>query len=237
MQRVGDFVRRPLYPWSASIHGLLRFLEQADFPASRFVAVDGDMEVLAWIEGESGPAGWARIVPDDGLRQWGRTLRRLHDTVSTFRPPETSLWSSGSGTCGSGEIICHGDFGPWNGVWLGSELVGLLDWDHARPASPMFDVAYALEYAAPFRDDQECVSWLRYPSAPDRRRRIEIFCDAYGIDTPSSVAELVADQQRRILETSESLAQRGVEPQADWFRSGHGDELRARIAWTESSGL
>jgi Ser/Thr protein kinase RdoA (MazF antagonist) len=47
-----------------------------------------------------------------------------------------------------GEIICHGDYGPWNGVWRGGDVAGLIDWDHARPAAPIFDVAYALEYAA-----------------------------------------------------------------------------------------
>jgi Ser/Thr protein kinase RdoA (MazF antagonist) len=31
---------------------------------------------------------------------------------------------------------------------------GLIDFDHARPAPSVFDIAYALEYAAPFRDDR-----------------------------------------------------------------------------------
>jgi aminoglycoside phosphotransferase (APT) family kinase protein len=226
-----------MYPWSTSIHDLLRFIELTEFPAPHVVGVDGDVEVLTWIDGESGAAGWEKIVPEDGLCEWGRTLRRLHDAIATYRPRHDSLWSSGPGTCETGEIICHGDFGPWNAVWQGSEFVGLLDWDHARPASPMFDVAYALEYAAPFRDDGECVTSLSYPQPPDRRRRIEIFCDAYGIAAPSNVAQLVAEQQRTVLETCESLARRGIEPQAGWFRSGHGEELQARIEWTEASGL
>jgi hypothetical protein len=215
----------------------LQFLESVDFPAPRFLGLHDDTEVLSWIEGDSGSAGWAKIVPESGLRTWGRFLRRFHDAVSTYEPPVHSAWSSGTTTCRSGELICQGDFGPWNAVWRRDEIVGLIDWDHARPAPALFDVAYALEYAVPFRDDEESVQWLAYPGPPDRRRRVEIFCDAYGIAVPATVAELVADQQRAVFETCEALAASGIEPQASWFRDGHGAELRARIAWTESSGL
>jgi hypothetical protein len=106
-----------------------------------------------------------------------------------------------------------------------------------RPAPPLFDAAYALEYAAPFRDDEECVRWLRYPALPDRRRRIEGFCNAYGIAVPADIGALVAKQQRTVAATCADLARRGIEPQATWVRDGHLAQLRARIAWTEASGM
>jgi len=144
------------------------------------------------------------------------------------------LWSSGPGTCAPGEIICHGDFGPWNGVWHGGRPIGLIDFDHARPAPPVFDIAYALEYAAPFRDDRECLRWLRHSQPPDRRRRIEIFCDAYGISVPADITSRVAWQQRLVLQNCQALASQGIEPQATWIREGYPDTVRARIKWTES---
>jgi len=81
---------------------------------------------------------------------------------------------------GPGQVICHGDFGPWNIVWVGTTPVGLLDFEYARPGDPLDDVAYACEYFVPFRDDAECLRWLHYPKPPDRRRRISIFAEAYG---------------------------------------------------------
>lgn len=46
----------------------------------------------------------------------------------------------------------------------------------AHSAPPVFDIACALEYAAPFRDNSECLRWLRYPPAarprPDQLDRI-----------------------------------------------------------------
>jgi aminoglycoside phosphotransferase (APT) family kinase protein len=124
---------------------------------------------------------------------------------------------------------------PWNGVWRGEQVVGLIDFDHARPAPPIFDIAYALEYAAPFRDDAECLRWLRYPGPPDRRRRIEIFCDAYGIAVPGDIVDRVAWQQRLVMRNCETLARQGIEPQATWVRGGYLDTVRARIDWTVSA--
>jgi hypothetical protein len=235
--RVGNVVRRPLYPWSTSVHELLRHLQSVGFPAPRVVDVERDVEVLTWIEGKSGSAGWAHIVREEGLAQWERFLRTYHDAVATYRPAASSVWSGGTGSVSIGDIVCHGDFGPWNAVWRNGQVVGLIDWDHARPAPPLFDISYGLEYEVPFRNDAHCVEWLAYPAPPDRVRRIEVFCAAYGIDAPRPASPIVARQQRTTMEISEELARRGLEPQATWFRQGYGDELRARIAWTESSGL
>jgi hypothetical protein len=237
VERDGDTVRRPMKPWSPSVHDLLRHLESVGFAAPRVLDVEGDTEVLTWIDGDSGADGWRMVVPEDGLARWGRFLREYHEAVAGYVPAAGTPWSSGAAACGPGEIVCHGDFGPWNAVWRDGEVVALLDWDHARPAPPFFDVAYALEYAAPFRDDEECVRSLSYPGPPDRRRRIEVFCDAYGVSVPDDVAARVAAQQRTVLATFEALAARGLEPQASCRRDGNFDAIRARIRWTEALAL
>ena len=115
--------------------------------------------------------------------------------------------------------------------------MGLIDFDHARPAPPVFDIAYALEYAAPFRDDAECLRWLRYPQPPDRRRRIEVFCAAYGIAVPGDITGRVAWQQRLVMQNCAALARQGIEPQATSIREGYLEAVRARINWTEAFSL
>ena len=230
-------VRRPMAPWSVAIHALLGYLERVGFPAPRLLAFEADAEVLSWIEGESGPAAWPKVVPEHGLRAWAEFLRRYHDAARRYRPSEESVWSDSIGGCGPGELVCHGDFGPWNGVWQGDAPVGLIDWDHAGPRPPSSDLLYALEYVAPFRDDTDCVRWLGYPSPPDRRRRIEIFCDAYGIEVPEDVVGQVVQQQELIMRRCQRLARQGVEPQATWVGQGHLETLRARIDWSKSLKL
>jgi hypothetical protein len=233
--RVGDTVTHPTHPWTPAIHALLDYLHEAGFPyAPRVLGVDGDTEILSYLEGESGPDGWAKVVDENGLRAAARLLRRYHDTVAGWRPDSAPTWFDGRTGAGTdGEIVCHGDFGPWNIVWQGVEPVGLLDWEYANLAPPLQDVAYALEYMAPFRDDTECVRWLRYPEPPDRRRRIEIFAEAYGLSTTDGLVELVIETQRKGLDTVRSLAQQGFERQVQAVADGELERIQAQIAWSE----
>ncbi|MGH3491350.1 MAG: aminoglycoside phosphotransferase family protein [Actinopolymorphaceae bacterium] len=233
--RFGSTVHHPVQPWTPAVHALLDYLRDAGFPYSpRVVGIDGDVEILTYLEGESGPDGWAKVVDERGLRAAARMLREYHDVVAEWRPADEPVWFTGQrGTGGPGEVVCHGDFGPWNIVWQGTRPAGLLDWEYANLAPPRQDVAYALEYVAPFRDDAECLRWLRYPEPPDRRRRLEIFAEAYGLtSTDGLVDEVIAVQQAGV-DTVQRLADEGYERQRELVASGHLDELAARVRWSE----
>ncbi|MFF1292711.1 MULTISPECIES: phosphotransferase [unclassified Streptomyces] len=199
--RIGDTVRRPVQPWTETVHALLRHLEAVGFPwAPRVLGFDGEgREVLSYIDGESGPLGWAKVVDDDGLSAFARLLRDYHDATSSFTPPGDAAWAVGATTADS-EVVCHGDFGPWNVVWQGPQPVGLIDVDFARPAARLHDIAYALQYVAPFRDDAECTGWLHYPQPPDRHRRLEVFCTAYGLSSAEGVVDAVIREQQDTIE-------------------------------------
>ena len=233
--RVGDLVYRKTGWWIPAVHALLQHLEAAGFPyAPRVVGTDEQgREILTYIAGDSGGDGWAAVVPEAGLAAFARLLRTYHDAVRTFKPPPAAAWAFTDGTPHEGETICHNDFGPWNVVWRGGVPAGLLDWDLAGPGPAMDDVAYALEYAAPFRDDETALRWLRYDQAPDRRRRIAVFVEAYGLPTTAGLVDQVARRQRLDSTRVRALAERGLEPQATWVASGLLTELEARATWTE----
>jgi hypothetical protein len=233
--RVGDTVRRPVHPWTPTIHRLLRHLEAVGFPHSpRVLGIDGQgREVLTYIDGESGADGWAHVVGAAGLAAMARLLRDYHRAVAGFRP-DGAVWANRTATPAAGELVCHGDFGPWNLVWRGGEPVGILDWDYAWPAPPVHDVAYALEYVVPFRDDEECLRWLRYPHPPDRRRRIEVFAQAYGLASTEGLVDEVIAQQELVLERSRRLAADGRQPQVHWRASGQFEEVARRIRWSRA---
>lgn len=229
--RIGDTVRRPLQPWSASVHELLNYLESIGFPYSpRIKGVDDEgREVLTFIDGESGTDGWAKVVDERGLTAMARLLREYHDAVRGFRPTAESGWA---GYSGDGELVLHGDFGPWNLVWRGTQPIGIIDWDYAWPGRPLHDVAYALEYVAPFRDDETCLRWFAYPIPPDRRRRLELFAEAYGLDSPSELVDEILTQQSAVWDRARRLAAQGAQPQAEWQQTGFLDATAERIRWT-----
>ena len=233
--RRGATVRHVVQPWTPAVHALLDHLQDVGFPCSpRVLGVEGDHEVLTYIEGESGPDGWAKVVDEAGLVASARLLRAYHDAVADWDPDPPPVWFTGQvGTGGPGELVCHGDFGPWNIVWNATRPVGLLDWEYANVAPPTQDLAYALEYAVPFRDDAMCLRWLRYPAPPDRRRRMELFAEAYGLTSTEGLVDNVIAVQQSGVDTVRSLADKGYERQVAMVEAGELVELEARVTWTE----
>jgi Phosphotransferase enzyme family len=235
--RDGDTVRRPTFPWTPAVHALLRHLEAVGFPyAPRVVGIEDGQEVLTYLHGESGEQGWPRIVDESGLRSAAFLLRAYHEAVADWRPDDSLIWAAGTmGTGEPGELICHGDYGPWNLVWQGNRPIGIIDWDYAHPAPARKDLTYALEYVVPFRSDAEALDWMRHPCPPDRRRRMEIFLTAYGLRSADGLVDEVIQTQRASLHTVRMLADNGIEPQATWARRGQLTVLERRIRWVEDN--
>ncbi|GAA0225538.1 aminoglycoside phosphotransferase family protein [Cryptosporangium japonicum] len=235
--RIGDTVRRPLHAWSATVHELLLHLESVGFPYSpRFLGIDADgREVLTYLDGESGGAAWHRVVGDAGLAAMARLLRDYHDAVRSFRPAAAAGWAADDGAFENGELVCHGDFGPWNLVWRGTRPIGILDWDYVHPGRPVHDVAYALEYVAPFRDDHYSCESMHHPVPPDRRRRLETFARSYGLTTVDGLVDAVIDQQSTVWRRARQLAAEGRQPQVAWQESGVLDAAGERLAWSRAN--
>jgi aminoglycoside phosphotransferase (APT) family kinase protein len=192
-----------------------------------------ERETLSLIPGESGAAAWAKVVPETGLRAFARFLREYHTATEGFALEVGSRWAFEEGPPRPGQVICHGDPGPWNVVWRDGDPVGLVDFDFASPGDPLLDVAYALRYVAPFCDDEEALKWRSYPAPPDRRRRIAVFANGYGLrDTAELVGAVIARQQLDI-ERVRDLAEHGVEPQRTWVQDGMLDELAEQLRWSK----
>ncbi|MFL5943718.1 MAG: phosphotransferase [Gaiellaceae bacterium] len=92
------------------------------------------------------------------------------------------------------DVICHGDFGPWNLVWRDGTPVGVFDFDDVRRADASEDVAYALR------------AFVGYGFAdaepPELVRRTRLALEAYGrtFDVPVILAaeyERVEERCRR----------------------------------------
>jgi hypothetical protein len=218
VRRVGDTVRRRPGPWTPAVHELLRYLEAVEFPYSpRVLGFDSDgNEILSYIDGVSGRNAWAMVVPDAGLTAFAQLLRSYHDAVAGFRPA-TAGWSGHRHDLRDDQLICHGDFGPWNSVWQSGRPVGMVDWDLARPRRRLYDVGYAMEYTVPFRDDAECVEWLAYPSPPDRARRLALFARAYGLaSTNGLVDEVIRVQEEQIRGFRNSPTRAGTRRPTGW---------------------
>lgn len=237
IERIGDTVHRPTHHWTLSVHNLLNYLQSVDFKYSpRVLGFDENgREVLSYIDGQSGVDGWSKIVTDEGLRKFAKLLRDYHNAIADYAPPDDAVWACATGVPGNGQIMCHGDFGPWNIVWQGDEPVGIVDWDLVVPAEPRFDVLYALEYSAPFRDNENAIKWHHFSEVPNRKHRINIFAEAYGLAELGDMVTDVAAMQRQVAVFEKQLAERGLQPQADWVANGDLEAIEQRALWTETN--
>lgn len=237
LARSGSTVVRRTGWWSPAVQRLLVHLERIGFPESvRFLGVDGDgNELLSYIEGVSGLEAWRAVIPEAGLREYARLLRRYHDAVAGYEPDPDAEWMTARGAPRPGEILTHGDVGPWNTVWRGDRVVGLLDWDQAAPRPALHDIAYALEYTAPFRSDEAAMAEIGFPEPPDRRARIRVFAEAYGLAGVDGLVDAVLAEQEETLRAALALADRGLQPHAEWVANGFREEQEQRIAWTRRS--
>lgn len=233
--RIGDKVHRPSEFWQPAVKDLLDYLVSVNFPYSpkHFGVDDRGREILSHIDGESGKEGWKNITNYDGLRSYAKLLRAYHDAVAGYKPLPDLEWANGQKGLKPGQIICHGDFGPWNIVWKDGQPVGIVDWDLAHPNTPKYDILYGLEYSAPFRSDDVAIKDHHFDAVPDRKQRIRIFLDAYGTPAIDNVASRVAAMQREVGKYEAALAKRGIQPQADWVKHGDLDEVEKRAKWSE----
>ena len=209
--KVDGTVRRRRSWWTSAVHNLLAYLADAGFAYSPqpIGFDDHNREVLSFIDGESGRDAGKRVSGDRALVNFARLLRDYHDNVRDYVPSPDADWALPAAGSGTVEVVCHGDFAPWNVVWNGDEPVGILDFDLAHPGPAVDDVAYALAYSVPFRDNVDTHRMLGTDVVPNRRRRVELFADAYGTATEGLV-DRVVERQTKYARDVESLRQRGL---------------------------
>lgn len=136
--RKEDKVLRPAGPWSPAVHTLLNHLERVGFSAApkSFGFDDNDNEILSFVPGETTnfPLDGA-IVSSHALISAAELLRAYHDASSSLieaADVTTMRWMLP--TVQPIEVICHGDFAPYNVALNGSSVVGVFDFDTAHPA-------------------------------------------------------------------------------------------------------
>jgi phosphotransferase family enzyme len=231
--RLEDTVHRTSGPWTPAVHALLRHLEAKGFDAApRALGFDDQgREVLTYIEGAVLGEPWPpELLTDEGLGQLASLLQRYHEAVEDFIPPPGSTWRHSEAALQQGDVICHGDPGPWNFVWREGSAVGLIDWDFAEPGPALSDVAYLAWNSVPLRGDLR-PAMVGFTRTPDFRRRIEVISRAYGRFTPAEIVVGVLRRGRIEVARIREFGQQGVYPWRRFLSSGDADVFEAEMVW------
>jgi Ser/Thr protein kinase RdoA (MazF antagonist) len=182
-------VRRGAGAWTATVHDLLRHVRArrvAWVPEPR--GLDAlDREVLGYIEGDVPSYPMPDWVWDDAvLVAAARLLRHYHDATVDF-PRAHRSWQLPAHD--PDEVICHNDFAPYNFVFRGGVLHGVIDFDTASPGPRAWDLSYLAYRLVPLAGpgNRDALA----SSDRSRAARLRRLCAAYGDGvTPAAVLAL-----------------------------------------------
>jgi aminoglycoside phosphotransferase (APT) family kinase protein len=230
VRRVGPHVIRPLGPHSASVHRLLRYVRANGFlegPEVIDVDVAAGTETLTYVDGETTNYPLPDAFRTDGaLTSAARLLRRFHETAEGFEarpgdhwflPPQQPL-----------EVMCHGDFAPYNCVMNHGAVTGVFDFDICHPGPLLWDVGYATYRWAQLTGPSNSAE---AGTPTEQRRRLQLFCAAYGTDDILGVVVAVQQRLGLLVETIQSLASDGHAAFARHLADGHDQLYLADIAY------
>jgi aminoglycoside phosphotransferase (APT) family kinase protein len=118
------------------------------------------------------------------------------------------------------EVVCHGDFAPYNCVFLGDQAVGVIDFDGAHPGLRLWDLAYAVYRFAPVTSPDNCDG---FGGSREQFRRTRLFCDIYGlalVDRPN-LPDMMIRRLETLVNFMYSEAERGNEHIQKNIDDGH----------------
>jgi hypothetical protein len=229
--RIGNTVRRPIRPMTATVQAYLRHLHGNGFtdvpmPLGRD---GGAREVLSFVPGdlpaEPLPAWCGR---EDVLVALARLIRRLHRAPKSWEPPAGAIcprppnWLATPTTARA----------TWSSA-MGLPAA-LIDFDLAKPTTRLAEVANALRYWAPLCDPRDRPPAFREPDVP---HRVWVFADAYGLDGTRRIqlVPLLVGRARSSLAWAETAA--GADPVFRGFwENGWRESMPRAVTWLENEG-
>ena len=180
IQKQGDRVLRPANVWSADVHKFLDFLIEDGFtnvPKPYGMTGDGK-EILSFVPGKAYNYPLPKeFLEDEMLILSAKLLKQYHEVgtryIAKLRGDEPWMLPKVEPV----EVMCHGDYAPYNVTLVNAKPVGIIDFDTLHPGPALWDVAYAVYRWVPFTSPENPD---HYDDLAEQIRKAKVFLDAYG---------------------------------------------------------
>lgn len=225
--KLGDTVHRPSGSWTPQVHELLKHIRKEGFFAAPIPLGfdESGNEIVSFIEGEVSnyPLSVTAASPE-ALISAARLLRKYHDASGNFLAThftDSACWQL---SCRSPqEVICHGDFAPYNvvlGGKQGKEAIGIIDFDTCHPGPRIWDVSYALYRWAPFKNPDNRDG---FGNIDEQIKRGFLFCEAYGFpqNRRSQLPDIIVERLQALIDFMRAEAEKGNETFQSNMEQGH----------------
>jgi hypothetical protein len=235
--RAGDTVRREAKPWSAEVQRLLAHVRSRGFLlAPEPLGFDEKgREVLRYIEGDSSASvtPWPETLWSDALLvEVGKAVAAYHRAVEDFVPSNDADWQYRPRALQPGEIICHHDFAPYNAVFKGSHLLGMVDWESAGPGTVREEIAFLAWQWTPLHPPQREVRDGSDPNV-DRVVRLRLLLDSCGYRDRSGLIDAIIERVEISRSGIEEQAAAGGLPYIALRDEGHTRDMASLIRHLE----
>jgi len=238
--RAGDTVRRQPKPWSNEVQKLLAHVRSRGFllvPEPLGFDEQG-REVLGYIEGETS----ATVTPwpgalwsDELLTDVGKTVAAYHRAVADFVPSDLVQWQYRPRALLPGEIICHHDFAPYNAVFKGGQLLGMVDWEGAGPGTIQEEIAFLAWQWVPLSSSEHEVNDGSEPKV-DQVTRLRLLLDSYGYEDRVGLIDAVIERVEISRSGIEERAAAGGLPYVALKNEGYTRGMESLIRHLEQNG-
>ncbi len=221
--RVENRVLRPAARWTNQVQCLLQHVRQNGclaVPEPLGLDADG-RETVSHLLGEVSNYPLSKNAASrEALLTAGVLLRQYHDATVGFlsTSPDPDTWMLRPRL--PAEVVCHGDYAPYNVVLIGSRAVGIIDFDTAHPAPRAWDIAYALYRWAPFTNPNNADGFGDIEAQIVRAKR---FCDAYVLPNKDrlGMAALIVERLQALVDFMLAEAKLDTESFAANVEDGH----------------
>jgi hypothetical protein len=221
--RSGNVVHRPTGPYTTAVHGLLNHLHQVGFTgAPRPLGFDQNgREILTFLPGQvSNYPLTKNAASPEALTSAAGLLRAYHDAATSYirKMPSDQTWMLP--TRDPVEVICHGDYAPYNVVLNGRQAIAIIDFDTAHPGPIEWDIAYALYRWSPLKNPTNPDSLGELQTQIERARQ---FCGAYDLPRlrRQNLVSIMVERLQNMINFIQSQAKQGNPTFQAHLAAGH----------------
>lgn len=236
--RIKDQVHRPAGAWTPYVHNLLQHLRLQGFagaPEPIGFTAEGH-EIVSYVAGDvsnyplsEAAASVAALISAADL------LRKYHDASVVFvrglKGDEPWLLPAREPI----EVMCHGDYAPYNVALDGNRAIGIIDFDTAHPGPRVWDITYALYRWSPLTNPHNLDG---FGSEDEKIARCRLFCDVYGLSKTgrAGLILLVVERLQYLVEFMQAEADTGNEAFQANLADGHHLIYLADIDYLKANG-
>ena len=237
--RSGKTVHRPSGHWTPAVHALLKHIHAQGFHGAPLPLEfdENGREIVTFLEGNvSNYPLTPAATSTEALTSAAKLLRAHHDASATFLNQDLSKLSWFLPPREPAEVVCHGDFAPYNVVLNGREAVAIIDFDTAHPAPRTWDIAYALYRWAPFTQPTNNDG---FGTLQEQTARGRLFCTHYGLPSEKRhhLPQIMIERLHTLVSFMQSKAAAGDETFKQHLTDGHHQLYLTDITYIEQNQL